>query len=538
MVGDADPSRISGISRGQHIKHVIHMLWPDVIKSWNDWNELALWAWTNYEEIGVTGCAAAGKTFTFTLLSLVEYLAKPAQTRVALTSTTVPSLRGRIWSEMMRFTRPVVPLFGLNVVDSQTKIQSQKGDDRSSIIALAVDSGAVEQAVGKLQGVHLPRMLIMVDEAAQTNPAVFSARANLQVGTDFYHFIAIANASSMFDPHGLFCEPKMGWGSIADGDEHWETRSGVCVRFDGLKSPNIKAGRLVYPYLFGQHNVDTIKTVFGEGSLEWNSYCRGMWSKSGTRNTMLDSAMITEGKARESIIWEGGGIKTIAGLDPAFTTEGDDCILRFAKVGKADDGKLVMLLTETLRLNLQDDPNYPLFYQVADQTINELTKRGVEPEDFALDATGAGAGIADIISQRWQSGFVRVSFGGAATDDPISVEDPRPAKQIYANRVTQLWGQIKVVVMSGRMRGMDDQTARELCARIYTLKNERTLLESKKDLKKRTKGNSPDRADALALLTELFVSQNGIGDATASQSQSMDEWEIYALDHELESDYR
>jgi hypothetical protein len=537
-VSDPDPSRFSGLTRGRHMKHVIHMMWPDVIKTWNDWNELALWAWTSYEEIGVTGCAAAGKTFTFTLLSLVEYLARPMGTRVALTSTTVPSLRGRIWSEMMRFVRPAVPLFGLNVVDSQTKIQFQKGDDRSSIIALAVDSGAVEQAVGKLQGVHLPRMVVMVDEAAQTNPAVFSARANLQVGTDFFRFIAIANASSMFDSHGLFCEPKMGWGSIQDGDEHWETKSGICVRFDGLKSPNIKAGRTIYPYLFGQENVDTIKKNFGEGSLEWNSYCRGMWSRSGARNTMLDSAMITDGNARDGVIWQGGGVKTIAGLDPAFTTEGDDCILRFAKVGKADDGNLTMLLTDVVRLNLQDDPNYPLFYQVADQTINELKARGVEPEDFALDSTGAGAGIADIISQRWQSGFVRVSFGGAATDAPVSVEDTRPAKQVYANRVTQLWGQIKVIVMGGRLRGLDDQTARELCARIYTLKNERTLLESKKDLKKRTKGNSPDRADALALLAELFVSQNGIGDASGSQEQNSEEWEKYALDHEIESDYR
>jgi len=538
MVADKDPSRITGISRGQHIKHCIHMLWPDVIKSWNNWNELALWAWTHYDEIGVTGCAAAGKTFTFTLLSLVEYLAKPMGTRVALTSTTVPSLRGRIWAEMMKFTRPCVPLFGLNVVDSQTKIQFTKGDDRSAITALAVDSGAVEQAVGKLQGVHLPRMLIMVDEAAQTNPAVFSARANLAVGTDFYHFIAIANASSMFDPHGLFCEPKMGWGSIGDDDEHWETKSGICVRFDGLKSPNIKAGRLLYPYLFGQDNVDTIRKNFGEGSLEWNSYCRGMWSKSGARNTMVDSAMITEGCARDKVVWTGGDLKTLAALDPAFTTEGDDCILRFAKVGKATDGNLAINLTETIKLQLMDDPNYPLFYQVADQTIELLKKHNVQPENFALDATGAGAGIADIISQRWQSGFVRVSFGGAATDSPISVEDERPAKQVYANRVTQLWGQIKVIIMSGRMRGLDDQTARELCARIYSLRNERTLLESKKDLKKRTKGGSPDRADALALLTELFVLQNGFGDATGSQSSNSDDWDEFVLDNELESDYR
>jgi len=538
MVGDANPERYSGISRGQHIKHCIAMLWPDVIRSWNDWNELALWAWTNYREIGVTGCAAAGKTFTFTLLSLVEYLAKPMMTRVALTSTTVPSLRGRIWSEMMKFVRPCVPLFGLNVVDSQTKIQFQKGDDRSSIIALAVDSGAVEQAVGKLQGVHLPRMVIMVDEAAQTNPAVFSARANLEVGTDFYHFIAIANASSMFDPHGLFCEPKMGWGSLHDDDEHWETKSGVCVRFDGLKSPNVKAGRVIYPYLFSQDNVEIIRKNFGEGSLEWNSYCRGMWSRSGARNTILDSAMISDGKAREKVIWAGGGIKTIAGLDPAFTTEGDDCILRFAKVGKADDGEVMLELTEVVRLNLMDDPNYPLFYQVADLTIKELQARGVRPEDFALDATGAGAGIADIISQRWQTGFVRVSFGGSATDTAISVEDPRPAKQVYANRVTQLWSQIKVIVMAGRMRGLDDQTARELCARIYSLKNEKTLLESKKELKKRTKGNSPDRADALSLLVELFITQNGLGDATASQSQNSEDWDEYVLANTQESDYR
>ena len=67
MVGCKDPADISGHSRGHHIKNVIHMLWPEVMNSWNDWNELALWAFTTYDEIGVTGCAAAGKTFTFTL---------------------------------------------------------------------------------------------------------------------------------------------------------------------------------------------------------------------------------------------------------------------------------------------------------------------------------------------------------------------------------------------------------------------------------------------------------------------------------------
>lgn len=505
--------------------------------SWNDWNELALWSWTNYKEIGVTGCAAAGKTFTYTLLSVIEYLAKPMGTRVSLTSTTVPSLRGRVWAEVMKFIRPVSPLFGMNVVDSQTKIQFQKGDDRSAIIALAVDSGAVEQAVGKIQGVHLPRMVIMVDEAAQTNPAIFSARANLEVGTEFYHFIAIANASSMFDPHGLFCEPSMGWGSIQDGDEFWETKTGVCIRFDGLKSPNVKAGKTIYPYLFGQHNIDTIKKNFGEGSLEWNSYCRGMWSKGGSRNTILDQATINDGNARDKAIWAGGNLKTIAALDPAFTNDGDDCILRFGTMGPSTDHEMMLQLDDVVRLNLQDSDSYPLFYQIADQTIAELNKRNIAPENFALDTTGAGAGVADIISQRWKTGFNRVSFGGAATEAPISIEDDRPAKEIYANRVSQLWGQIRTIIVAGRLRGLDDITARELCARIYSLKNEKTCLESKRDLKKRTKGSSPDRADALALLVEVFIHQNGLDGAVGYGGADDSDWENFVVDNEIESSY-
>ena len=174
---------------------------------------------------------------------------------------------------------------------------------------------------------------------------------------------------------------------------------------------------------------------------------------------------------------------------------------------------------------------------MADQTIELLKKHNVRPEDFALDATGGGAGIADIIQQRWKNGFIRVSFGGAASESPISTEDARPAKAVYSNRVTQLWGQIKVIIMAGRLRGLDDQTARELCARIYSLKNERTILESKKDLKKRTMGNSPDRADALALLCEIFVVQNGLGNATGAKGHTDDDWEKFVLDNDLEPKY-
>lgn len=537
MVKEKDPSIYSGLSRGQHIKHVIQMLWPWAYKGWNEWSELCLWAWCNYDEIGTTGCAAAGKTFTFTMLAIVEFLAMPMNTRLSLTSTTVPSLRGRIWAEVTNFMNPVVGLFGMNAVDSQTKIQFRRGDDRNAIIALAVDSGSVEQAVGKLQGVHTDRMIIIVDEAAQTQPAIFSARANLQVGTNFYKFVAIANASSQFDGHGKFCEPKGGWSTITADHEHWETNTGVCLHFDGLKSPNIKAGQTIYPKLFAQCNIDTIKRNHGENSLEWWSYVRGFWPPTGVRNTVVDAATIQEGRAKEGCVWSGGGVKTIAALDPAFTTDGDDCCLRFAKVGKAHDGQLSLFLTETIKIQLEERLDYPLFYQVADKTIAELQKRGVQPEDFVLDATGGGAGIADIISQRWQNGIVRVNFGGAATETPVSTEDYKMGNEVYSNRVTQLWFNTRQLITAGRLKGLDDDTAKELCTRLYALKKEKLCVESKKEMKMRTSGSSPDKADAAALLCELYIQQNGLGTASGDPSNIFEDWDKYSLDQEMESDY-
>ena len=132
---------------------------------------------------------------------------------------------------------------------------------------------------------------------------------------------------------------------------------------------------------------------------------------------------------------------------------------------------------------------------------------------------------------------MRVGFGGGATETPISVEDPRPAKQIYANRVSQLWGQIRTIVVAGKLRGLDDQTARELCARIYSLRNERTLVESKKDMKKRTKGASPDRADALALLVELYINNNGLTGAVGYGGADDAQWEYFASRNDIEQDY-
>jgi len=539
-IGVADSESIGGLHRSEHIKHVIQMLYPWVWKNWHEWNELMLWAWCKYKEIGMTGCSGAHKTFSFTLFAFIEFLAKPMATSVVLTSTTVPSLRARVWSELMSFYSKgrtnFTTLFGFNPIDSKTMVQSKKGDDKYAIRAIAVDSGDIEQAVGKIQGVHPDRMIMMVDEAAQTQPAIFTARANLQVGTKFFRFVAIANAVDQFDAHGKFCEPKNGWSTITVNDTHWDTKTGICLHFDGLKSPNVKAGKEIYPKLFSQLNVDTIRHNHGENSLEWWSYVRGFWAPSGTRNTVLDAAMIFDSQADQKAIWEGSGKTQKASLDPAFTTRGDRCILRFAYVGNFVDGSAGLEFTDIVNIRLEERKDYPLNYQIADRVIEECTSRGIPPRDFIMDATSA-SGLADIISQRWSPEIVKIQFGGLATSEPVSMDDTREANKVYKNRVTQLWFNVNKMVMSGRIRGLDEETSKEFCTRQYELKNEKTILEPKDQMKIRTAGTSPDLADAAALLCCLFLQQNGFQNSSAGYQNQQAEWEKLVNKYALESTY-
>lgn len=518
--------------KAAHFKNIVGTIYPWA--HWTDWNELCLWAWCNYQEISSAGCASASKTWTFTLLACMEFFCAPAKTGVVLSSATVPSLRTRLWPRVKDFYRKFcVPVksgfqettWPYHLVDSKTQIQFTKGDDEHSIRAVAVDSGSIEQAIGKFIGSHPGRVIMMVDEAAQTKPAVFEARSNLSVGTSFFRFVILSNPVGQFDAHGKFSEPKRGWSTISVNDEWWETKTGVCLHFDGLKSPNVLAGYEKYPKIFGPADIDRIRTQSGgkENTLAWWSQVRGFWPPSGVSNTVLDASTIIAGLARERAVWEGK-IRTISTLDPAFTTGGDRCVLRFFKVGKLIEGQFGMDLSERIEIQLISGENVmPINYQIAHFVMAECQKRGVPPEDFSLDSTSA-SGLADIIAQLWSPSIRRVGFGGKASERPVGFGDARRACDVYANRVAELWFSFAKMVDAKCVRGLDDETAQEFCTRQYTLKGERLQLETKREMKERTNGTSPDFADPAAIAADYFRDMHGEDGGAQQALPPQEDW--------------
>ena len=149
----------------------------------------------------------------------------------------------------------------------------------------------------------------------------------------------------------------------------------------------------------------------------------------------------------------------------------------------------------------------PRSTQIAQKFIEACRKRGVKARNVGIDATGAGAPFCDVVASEWGTDeFIRVKFGGAASDLPVSASDRTPSKDRYANRMSEIWYSGQELLRSKQLRGVCDQLAREMTARTYSTSKSgngmKIRVESKIDFKNRT-GASPDLADAAFVLLDV-----------------------------------
>ena len=190
----------------------------------------------------------------------------------------------------------------------------------------------------------------------------------------------------------------------------------------------------------------------------------------------------------------------IGGLDPAFG--GDRCVLRFATYGDLESGMMGLEFGEIIQIQINAASDEPIHFQIANQVKEACELRGCKPEHLAVDATGEGGGLCDILSKEWSNKIHRVEFGGKASDLPISDEDGRPSHEIYQNRVTELWFSVREWVIREQIKGMDTETIIEFCQRLFDDEKRRIVVERKVDMKGRL-GQSPDLADAAAICVEM-----------------------------------
>ena len=513
------PVERGGLGRYQHCRNVADMMWPKL--SWNPWLERMIECLCEEQWTCWAGCGASGKTFGASLFSMIWFAADPLNTSIILTSTTAKMIRKRAWPVIQELYRTAKGGYPAHMVDSKTTLQAIRGDDKHAVFAIPVLDGATSKAVANIQGIRSPRTFVIVDEATDTPEAAFEACSNLQKGTREFKFLAIGNPHSKFDQHGRFATPKNGWSSVSVEDEEWETERGVCVRFDGMQSPNMLAGKNKYDYLINEDQIRQAQKYDGVDSPKFWKYTRGMWAPEGVCKTVLSESLVEKYKATHPATFVSRS-EMIAGLDPAFNG-GDRCVIQFARYGDFDNGKMGIQMERSEIIEINAQSSEPVHFQIANRVKTLCEEYKVSPNRLAVDATGEGGGLCDIISKVWSPAIHRVEFGGKASDRPVSPEDYRKSSDVYANKVTELWFSVRQWVINEQLRGMSIDSAVEFCSRMFDDEKRMTIIERKADMKART-GKSPDLADAVAIVVEMARHIGGYATAK-KRSSSGSSWD-------------
>ena len=175
----------------------------------------------------------------------------------------------------------------------------------------------------------------------------------------------------------------------------------------------------------------------------------------------------------------------------------------------------------------------PVHFQIAERTRQICEDHKVRPQNLAVDATGEGGGLCDILAKTWSPRIQRVEFGGKSSDRPVSPEDHRKSSDIYGNKVTELWFSVRQWAINEQLRGMQHDAVMEFCSRMYDDEKRMTIIERKTDMKART-GKSPDLADAVALVVEMARRLGGYATATGKR-KGRSSWD--QLVHDCDSIY-
>ena len=493
-----------------HFKRITQILWPEKGNAhffWHPWAEKMISEACVHKYLGVVGCASSGKTDAFALWAIVNWLCAPQETMVLVTSTSLKDSRKRIWGSITNyFTKCAVPLPG-KLVDSIGIIRTDDGtghfNDRQGIALIAGEKKKEREAIGKMIGMKNTRLILIADELPELSDAIYEAALSNLSANPSFQMVGIGNFASVYDPLGRFVTPKDGYDSVSPDDTEWETENGFCIRFDGLKSPNILAGQKLWPKIYDGDMLLEHRRTLGPNTAAFWRMVRSFPCPENAENSIYSEPELVG--CTNAPVWLEPPVR-VAGFDPSFTQGGDRSVVVLGSYGLTADKTMAVcvdrhvLLREDL--SVRDKSRS---FQIVDQFAQLCISEGVLPQHAAMDATAAGRAIYDIVCEKWSHKVMPVQFGGNASEFPVSLNDHRPASEHYFNRVSELWYVGLEFVRSRQLFGLKGDLAREMKARTYQLikgATARIRVESKVDMKARI-GFSPDIADAFFIMLDL-----------------------------------
>ncbi len=425
------------------------------VRLWEKQEEV-LNALTSNRRVAVKAGNGLGKGFCAAVAVLWYMHTHP---EAAITLTTAPTfrqVRHILWRQIHRLYNPVADALGGTMFDTRWELS----DDR---YALGLSADGADQ----FQGFHSPHMFIVVDEAEGVSEEIYEAIESVMTSANPL-LLLIGNPTSM---------------SGAFRRAFYEERAVYHpITISALESPNVQAGRIVFPGLTTADWVDERKQIWGGDSSTYRSRVLGEFPDQGEDS--LFSLGDLEGAVRnvvEAVSWTIGA-ETVTGVE---RTAGEEAILAVDVARFGSDRSVILRrrgeCVEDIRVLTRMDTMQLTGWVSA--AIREC-----RPAEIRVDEIGVGAGVVDRLRELGHE--VRgVNVANRARDD-----------KLFANlRAEGFWG-LRERFRSGRISIPDDsQLISELTSLRYSYDSSgRIRMESKDDMRRRGLP-SPDKADALML---------------------------------------
>lgn len=321
-----------------------------------------------------------------------------------------------------------------------------------------------------IQGIHAKYVLVIFDEAGGVARAIKDGADSL-IANDTSRFLGIGNPDDPTTWFAEVCKPGSGYNVIS---------------LDALESPNFTGEEVpdwLRPLLIGKTWVEEKKKDWGEESPLYQSKVRGKFPEQAS-DALVPTAALEAAKRRgiECNGEMGDGVPNELGLDVA-RFGGDKIVLWHRRGNNArkyweDSKRDLMTTVGHVRLALA-----------------ETGARRIKIDDI-----GMGGGVTDRLNELQSLGEIPAHVEIIGVDVGDSPDDLQ-ADEHFKNKRAELNWQLRMRFVEGRIAliGECDTLIAQAGQIKYQIKSDRLLIEPKADMKKRTKGVSPDDWDALVL---------------------------------------
>ncbi|MCP3684553.1 MAG: hypothetical protein GY861_17950 [bacterium] len=453
-----------------------------------------------YDNVAVKACHSVGKTWLMARVAL-WFFYMYEDSIVITTAPTHRQVRALLWGELRDAYKSSKVKLGGKLLDTSLNI-SDKWFAMGFSPQTKAASTSKEQQGSTFQGFHSRNILIIFDEGVGVPDDVWVMAQGLLTSGVTVKFVSIANPTTK---NCKFFE--------CFSDPSWHSETITC--FD---SPNLIANGLVDKESL-QDEIDRLSVLQDDERItEIQSYKKPVpylltaqfvvpyVMRLGLEHPLVLSKVFGEfPKTEDNVLVQYEDVqKAVERVD-----KGGPYQKRFIGVDVARFGVDKTVITE---LRDYDQTDLKVLVKrdipfVTGQVINQINEDKALPCIVAVDATGLGAGVYDLLVEKQREKIigknvqiVEVHFGGGPANPDQNKEEQDQEKARYANLKAKIFDLLGDDVRHKMSLLNESIYAEELPTIEYKFDSKgRIVIESKKDYKARTGRPSPDYSDSLAL---------------------------------------